>query len=58
MKTISHPVEYWSPALHGHALEHRQHGQDDVVERGDAIVGTLPFLQADGLVGPDDNEPI
>ena len=53
METISHPVEYWSPALHRDALEHSQHGQDDVVEGGDAVVGSLPLLQADGLVGSE-----
>ena len=58
METISHPVEYWSPALHRDALEHSQHGQDDVVEGGDSVVGSLPLLQADRLVGPDDNEAV
>ena len=53
METVTHPVQYWGPALHGHALEHCQHGQDDVVEGGDAVVGSLPLLQADGLVGSE-----
>ena len=53
MGTVTHPVEYWGPALHGDALEHCQHGQDDVVEGGDAVVGSLPLLQADGLVGSE-----
>ena len=28
-------VENGDPVLHGHALEHREHGQPDVVEGGD-----------------------
>lgn len=35
------------PALHRHALEHCQHGQADVVEGGDAVVGPPPLFQAD-----------
>ena len=53
MGTVTHPVQYWGPALHGDALEHCQHGQDDVVEGGDAVVGSLPLLQAHGLVGSE-----
>ena len=52
MSTVdSYPVEYWRPPLHGDALEDREHGVDDVVEGGDAVVGPLPLLQADGDVG-------
>jgi hypothetical protein len=31
-------------ALQGDALEHREHGEGEVVEVGDPIVGTLPEL--------------
>ena len=49
----THPVHDGSPALHGDTLEHSEHGEDDVVEGGDPIVGALPLLQADWLIGPD-----
>lgn len=39
------------PALHGHALKHCQHGQADVVEGSDAIVGSTPLFQANGGFG-------
>ena len=47
-----YPVEDGCPALHSDALEHSQHGEDDVVKGGDPVVGPLPLLQADRLVGP------
>ena len=47
-----YPVEDGCPALHRDALEHCQHGEDDVVKGGDPVVGPLPLLQADRLVGP------
>ena len=47
----AHPIEDWCPAFHGDALEDCEHGQADVVERGDAVVGALPLLEADGDVG-------
>ena len=47
----SYPIEDWCPAFHGDALEDCEHGQADVVERGDAVVGALPLLEADGYVG-------
>ena len=50
MRVIAHPVKDVDPALHGDALEHCQHGEPDVVKGGDAIVGSLPLLQADGDV--------
>lgn len=37
--------------LHGDALKDGEHGEANVVERGDAIVRTLPFLQTNGNVG-------
>ena len=37
----AHPVEHAGPALHGDALEHRQHREQDVVEAGDAVVWSL-----------------
>ena len=41
MRVIAHPVKDVDPALHGDALEHRQHREQDVVEAGDAVVWTL-----------------
>jgi len=35
-------VHHGRPALHGDALEHGEHGEANVVERGDAVVGPLP----------------
>lgn len=46
----SYPVEDISPALHRDALENRQHGEEDVVEVGDAAVGALPLAPALGAV--------
>ena len=43
----TYPVEDRRPALHGDALEDGEHGQDNVVEAGDPLVGPLPVLQAD-----------
>ena len=52
----AHPVEHVRPALHGDALKHRQHGEQEVVEVGDATVGPLPALPAhcavDGALAP------
>ena len=45
------PVQDLRPALHGDALEDGEHGVADVVEGGDAVVGPLPLLQADGDLG-------
>ncbi len=50
-RRMSYPVEDGGPALHRDALEHGQHGKADVVEGGDAVVGSLPLLEADGDVG-------
>jgi len=47
----TYPVKYGCPALHCDALEDGQHGEPDVVERGDPEVRPLPLLQADGDVG-------
>ncbi len=46
----THPVHDGRPPLHGDALEDGEHGQEDVVEGGDAVVGSLPLLHADGHV--------
>ncbi len=48
MQVGSYPVKYRSPPLHGDALEDCEHGIDDVVERGDAVVRPLPLLEANG----------
>jgi hypothetical protein len=45
---MSYPIQDRGPSLHGDALEDCKHGIDDVVERGDAVVRTLPLLQTDG----------
>ena len=42
----AHPVEHISPPLHGDALEHGEHGKEDVVKVGDASVRTLPAFAA------------
>ena len=34
-------------------LEYSQHSQDDVIEWGDAVVWSFPFLQADRPVSSD-----
>lgn len=44
----TYPVENLRPSLHGDALEDGQHGEEDVVEGGDAVVGPLPALLALG----------
>lgn len=46
----THPVQDVGPALHGDALEDRQHGKQEVVKVGDAVIGTLPTLPAHGAV--------
>ena len=38
----TYPVEDVGPALHGDALEHGQHGEGEVVEVGDAVLGPIP----------------
>ena len=50
---LTYPVHDGGPPLHGDALEHGQHGMDDVVEGGDPVVGPLPLLQAHALVRPE-----
>lgn len=45
-----HPVEHVCPAFHGDALEDGQHGEEEVVEVGDASVGPCPAPAALGLV--------
>jgi hypothetical protein len=37
-----YPVQHICPALHCDALEHRQHGEGEVVEVGDAVLGPIP----------------
>lgn len=38
----TYPVQHVRPALHGDALEHREHGEGKVVKVGDAVLGTIP----------------
>lgn len=37
-----YPVKYVGPSLHSDALEHSQHGEEEVVEVSDSSVGTVP----------------
>lgn len=46
----THPVQHFCPALHGDALKHRQHGEQEVVKVGDATVGSMPAFPALGAV--------
>lgn len=46
VKQETDPVQDGGPSLHGDALEDGEHGEDDVVEAGDPLVGTLPVLKA------------
>lgn len=43
---LTHPVEDIGPALHGDALVHGEHGEAEVVEVGDAVVGPRPAAPA------------
>lgn len=45
-----YPVQHICPALHCDALEHRQHGEEEVVEVGDATIGSRPAAAALCLV--------
>ena len=38
----AYPVEHVCPALHGDALIYGEHGEAEVVEVGDAVVGAGP----------------
>ena len=40
------PVKHWSPSFHSNALKDSQHGEEDVVEGGDAKVWSNPFFNA------------
>lgn len=44
----TNPVQNGSPPFHGNALENGEHGQSDVIERRDPVVGTYPALYARG----------
>lgn len=46
----NYPVKDVCPALHSDALEHREHGKQEIVEVGDAVVGTLPALSANRTI--------
>ncbi len=39
---VCYPVQHVSPAFHSDALEHSQHGKEEVVKVGDSSVGTIP----------------
>lgn len=45
-----HPVQNISPALHGDTLENSEHGKQEVVKVGDAVVGAVPALPALGAI--------
>lgn len=42
----AHPIQHVGPTLHGDALKHCQHGKQEVVEVGNATVGSLPAFSA------------
>lgn len=42
MITVTHAVENVHPSLHGDALKHGEHGEQDVVKVSDAKVGSGP----------------
>ena len=48
---VTYPVEDLSPALESDALEDGQHGVEEVVEVGDAVVWSLPILPTLRAVG-------
>ena len=50
-RLCTYVVEDVHPALHGDALEHGEHGEQDVVKVGDAVVGSDPVLPAHRAVG-------
>ena len=52
LKTRTYPVQDRRPPFHGDALEHREHGEPDVVERRDPVVRPLPPLQTDRVAVP------
>lgn len=39
---LTHEVEHVGPSLHSDALEDGEHGEQDVVELGDAVVWSEP----------------
>ncbi len=39
---LTYEVEHFCPSLHGDALEDGEHGEQDVVKLGDAVVGSEP----------------
>ena len=49
MKTYR--VQDGNPVLHGDALEDGEHGEPDVVEAGEPVVGAGPLFQANRGVG-------
>ena len=50
MKNCYYPVEYWRPSFHSDALEDCKHGKNDIVERRNSKIWTLPFLKTNGYV--------
>lgn len=49
--SVTYIVEEVSPAFHGDTLEDGQHGEQDVVELRDPVVGPFPVGLAFGPVG-------
>lgn len=47
---FDYPVENVGPAFHGDTLENGEHGEQKVVKVGDAVVGALPALSANGAI--------
>lgn len=54
----THPIQNGGPPFHGDALEHGKHGQPDVVERRDPVVGTFPLLYARRRIGLAKKRPV
>jgi len=46
----TNPVQDGSPPFHGDALENGEHGQSDVIERRDPVIGTYPVFYARGHI--------
>ena len=42
ISNVTYPVEHLRPALEGDALEHGDHGVEEVVEIGDAMIRAFP----------------
>lgn len=48
---LTHAVENLHPSFHGDALEHSQYRKQDIVEVGNAKVGSSPVFSALSVIG-------